>query len=261
MKTVSDAVDIAKRAGVEIMKIYQTDFEVDTKADASPVTQADRVADALIVQAIKDEITADYPIVSEESFEEGKTQVDEDAPFWLVDPLDGTKQFVAKRGEFTVNIALIEAGRPVLGVVHAPALNVTYWGSRNGAFLRIGDQEKTAISVRPKPDGGIAAVVSRSHKTPETDDFMKHFTVTEEVSCGSSIKFCRIAEGAADLYPRLGRTMEWDTAAGHAVLMYAGGIVLREGAVPMGYGKPGFENPHFFACSEALSDDVAAVIS
>lgn len=260
-QAVDTLVAIAKRAGVEIMKIYATDFAVETKSDNSPVTLADQAADDLIVAALKTELATPFPIVTEETFQVGKTRVDAGAPFWLVDPLDGTKQFVKKQGEFTVNIALIVAGAPVFGVVHAPAIGATYWGSPLGAFAETGGKGTYPISVRPVPADGIAAVVSRSHKTPETDTFLTHFTVANEVSSGSSIKFCRIAEGAADLYPRFGRTMEWDTAAGHAVLTHAGGAVLRPGGGPLQYGKPGFENPNFVACSDALSASVARVFS
>lgn len=260
-QTVADLIAIAKRAGVEIMKVYATDFAVETKADQSPVTLADQAADDLIVAALKTEIATPFPIVSEETFQLGKTSVDPNAPFWLVDPLDGTKQFVGKRGEFTVNIALIVAGKPVFGVVHAPATGATYWGSPLGAFAETGGTPARPIAARPVPAEGIAAVVSRSHKTPETDAFLTHFTVADEVSCGSSIKFCRVAEGAADLYPRFGRTMEWDTAAGHAVLAHAGGVVLRPGGESLQYGKPGFENPNFIACSDGLAGTVKRLFS
>lgn len=257
---INDLVAIAKRAGVAIMDIYKTDFAVETKDDNSPVTLADKAADSLILAALKDEIRTPFPIVTEETFQEGETTVDAAQPFWLIDPLDGTKQFVAKRGEFTVNIALIVKGAPVLGVVHAPAIDATYWGSPDGAFAEHGGMVR-AISVRPVPEDGLAAVVSRSHKTPETDAFLEHFTVTEEVSSGSSIKFCRIAEGAADIYPRFGRTMEWDTAAGHAVVTHAGGVVLKPGGTPLDYGKTGLDNPNFVVCSEALKEQVGAVFS
>ena len=254
-------VDTAKRAGIEIMKIYATDFAVETKADSSPLTQADQAADALIVAALQGDLGGGHAIVTEETFQEGETTVDAAAPFWLVDPLDGTKQFVAKRGEFTVNIALIDNAMPIFGVVHAPAIGVTYWGSPAGAFAQKGDDAPYPISARPVPVDGITAMVSRSHRTPETDAFLDHFTVAESITSGSSIKMCRVAEGQADLYPRFGRTMEWDTAAAHAVLIHADGTILRAGGTALSYGKPGFENPNFVACSNALAGQAAAAFS
>lgn len=237
---------IAVRAGQEILTIYNTDFEVEVKGDESPVTAADKLAEALIYQAIKDEITADFPIVGEEAFADGNAPAVGKGPFWLVDPLDGTKEFVKKTGEFTVNIALIDAGRPVVGVVHTPTSGHVYMGSPHGASADLGDGPKK-IQCRIPPIDGLTAMVSKSHKTPETDDFLKDFNVKEETSAGSSLKFCVIARGIADLYPRLGRTMEWDTAAAHAVLSAAGGSVTKLDGTDLTYGKLGFENPHFVA--------------
>jgi 3'(2'), 5'-bisphosphate nucleotidase len=254
-------VDIAKQAGREIMKVYETDFAVETKADSSPLTLADKAADALIVAALQGDAGLGHPIISEETFEEGATDAEPASAFWLVDPLDGTKQFVAKRGEFTVNIALVEAGRPVMGVVHAPAIGATYWGSPLGAFAETDGEPPRAIQTRPAPDRGLAAMVSRSHRTAETDAFLEHFTIADEVTSGSSIKFCRVAEGTADIYPRFGRTMEWDTAAAHAVLTHAGGAVLVKGGGDLTYGKPGSDNPDFVACSGAVADAVRAAFS
>ena len=237
--------DLAKRAGREIMKIYATDFDVEAKADSSPVTEADRTAEALIVNSIKGDITDKFPIVSEEAFADGNRPNIAGTPFWLVDPLDGTKEFVKRNGEFTVNIALVEAGRPVLGVVHAPAIGATYWGSAYGAFFQGSDEPPQPIRCRPQPEDGVVALVSRSHRTPEIDSFLEGYTVKAETSAGSSLKFCLVAAGQADIYPRLGRTMEWDTAAGHAVVSYAGGSVVRVDGGNLRYGKPGFENSHF----------------
>ena len=238
---------VAKHAGSEIMKIYETDFAVDEKADSSPVTEADRTAEALIINAIRQGITDKYPIISEEAFAEGKTPVVSDEPFWLVDPLDGTKEVVSRNGEFTVNIALIDAGRPALGVVHAPAIKQTFWGASVGVFTQTGDGEEKMINCRQAPAGGLVALVSRSHRTPEVDTYLADYKIASETSSGSSLKFCLIAEGAADIYPRLGRTMEWDTAAGHAVLRFAGGTVTDLDGNDLHYGKAGHENPHFVA--------------
>ncbi len=239
--------DIAKRAGQEIMKIYGTDFRVEEKADSSPVTEADKAAEELIERSIQMGISDQYPIVGEEAFATGGAPAVGDTPFWLVDPLDGTKEFVKRNGEFTVNIALIDAGRPVLGIIHAPVLGLTYWGAAVGTFAQFADEEERVITCRQAPADGLVAMVSRSHRSPDLEDFLADYAITGETTSGSSIKFCRIAEGEADLYPRLGRTMEWDTAAGHAIVRFAGGTVTDLDGNELIYGKPGFENPHFIA--------------
>ncbi|MBC8338606.1 MAG: 3'(2'),5'-bisphosphate nucleotidase CysQ [Rhodospirillales bacterium] len=239
--------DIAKRAGEEILKIYETDFAVEEKADTSPVTEADKRAEELILRSISMGITDKYPIIGEEDFAAGNAPAIGDDPFWLVDPLDGTKEFVSRNGEFTVNIAIIDSGRPVMGVIHLPVTKTTYWGASAGAFAQDGDEDERVISCRQAPAGGLTAMVSRSHRGPDMESFLSHYPIAEETTSGSSLKFCRIAEGAADLYPRLGRTMEWDTAAGHAILSAAGGKITDLDGNPLLYGKPGFENPHFIA--------------
>ena len=244
--------EIAKRAGHEIMNVYKTDFAVEAKEDSSPVTDADKAAEDLILRAIREEVTDKFPIVSEEAAAAGDIPVVRDSAFWLVDPLDGTKEFVSRNGEFTVNIALIENGRPVLGVVHAPAIGETYWGASAGAFAQNGDEPERLIAWRENPADGLTAVVSRSHRTPEIDSYLGNFEIAAESSSGSSLKFCVVAAGRADIYPRLGRTMEWDTAAGHAVLRFAGGSVKTLDGNDLGYGKRGFENPHFVACGPGL---------
>jgi len=244
---VKQVADVAKRAGSEIMRVYQTDFQVETKGDNSPVTAADQAAENIILRSIREGITDAYPVVSEEAASAGRVPEVRDTAFWLVDPLDGTKEFINRNGEFTVNIALIENTRPVLGVVHVPVLEKTYMGASMGAFLMESDGKRRDIACRPTPGDGLTAVVSRSHRSDDIDDFLANYTVKSEVSAGSSLKFCSIAEGSADIYPRLGRTMEWDTAAGHAVLRFAGGSVVTLEGPDLGYGKPGFENPHFVA--------------
>ncbi|MDP6788231.1 MAG: 3'(2'),5'-bisphosphate nucleotidase CysQ [Rhodospirillales bacterium] len=246
--------DIAERAGQEIMEVYASDFDVETKDDASPVTAADKRAEALITREIK-KMTDEFPIVGEEAFSDGLAPSVGGRPFWLVDPLDGTKEFIKRNGEFTVNIALVEAGRPVVGVVHAPVLKSTYWGSHNGAFATIEGAGMQPISARPAPADGLVALVSRSHRSAEVDEFLGAYTIAEEISAGSSLKFCHVAAGRADLYPRLGRTMEWDTAAGHAVLSFAGGHVRTLEGGDLAYGKAGFENPHFVATGLESDDE------
>lgn len=238
---------IALDAGKAIMEIYNSDFQVDSKDDSSPVTEADRRAEDLITARIKADIGEAYPIVGEEAFADGHVPNIAGGTFWLVDPLDGTKEFINRNGEFTVNIALIDGGRPVLGVVHAPAIKQTFMGSPHGAFADLDGTGPKPIRCRPWPSNGITALVSKSHKSPETDEFLQQYKIKEEIGAGSSLKFCTVARGVADLYPRLGRTMEWDTAAGHAVLSAAGGTVNDLDGNELRYGKPGFDNPHFIA--------------
>lgn len=236
---------IAERAGKAILEVYETDFDVARKDDASPVTEADERAERMIINALRDEIGDTYPIVAEEAVAAGDIPEVGDRPFWLVDPLDGTKQFIKRQGEFTVNIALIENRRPLLGVVHAPALAASYWGSPLGAFATDDGQAARQIACRPMPARGVIAVASRSHRNAETDAFLARYDLADSISAGSSIKFCLVAAGKADVYPRTGRTMEWDTAAGHAVVRFAGGTVCKLDGEELLYAKPGFENPHF----------------
>jgi len=254
---VEQVAEVAIRAGSEIMRVYSTDFAVETKADQTPVTAADKAAEEFILRVIREGLTDKYPIVSEERFADGHIPDITGTPFWLVDPLDGTKEFVSRNGEFTVNIALIEHGAPVLGAVHAPAIGETYWASAGGAFARIGDAAAINISCRQPPAKGLTAYVSRSHFTPEVDTFLADYAIADKKSAGSSLKFCRIAAGQADIYPRLGRTMEWDTASGHAVLAFSGGVVNNIDGGPLTYGKPGFENPHFVAAGPGVLPETA----
>jgi 3'(2'), 5'-bisphosphate nucleotidase len=241
-------IDIAKEAGVAIMAIYDA---VDgpaarEKGDGSPVTLADEQAELVILTALA-KVAPWIAIVAEESVAAGRVPPPS-ARFFLVDPLDGTKEFISRNGEFTVNIALIEDGLPVLGVVYLPATGVVYAGkvgegaTRDGAAIRVSE-----------PSDSLKVVASRSHMSDETRAWLERFDVDELVSAGSSLKFCRVAEGAADLYPRLSRTMEWDTAAGHAVLRAAGGRVATLDGADLAYGKRNqaddcdFANPWFVA--------------
>ena len=239
-------IPVAREAGRVILDIYATDFEIRGKDDASPVTEADERAEAVILQALQS-IAADIPIVAEEAVAAGHTPEVGDC-FWLVDPLDGTREFISRNGEFTVNIALIEGGEPTLGVVLAPALDRLFAGASGiGAFLEEGGQRR-AINVRQSPAEGLTVVASRSHGDPEAlKDFLQGRSIAALRNAGSSLKLCLVAAGEADLYPRLGRTMEWDIAAGHAVLAAAGGAVHAIDGQPLRYGKPGFDNPHFVA--------------
>jgi len=237
-------VDLSVRAGEAILEVYAQDFEVLSKADESPVTAADERAEEIILAGLA-EIAPDIPVVAEESVAAGRVPDVSAGTFFLVDPLDGTKQFIEKNGQFTVNIALIEDNVPTLGVVHLPALEETFWtDGRGGACKRVGG-ETTSIRCRVPADDGLVVMASRSHRNQETEDYLATLDIKELDASGSSLKFCRVAEGAADLYPRLGRTMEWDVAAGHAVLLAAGGTMTNFDGTPFGYGKHIFENPHF----------------
>jgi 3'(2'), 5'-bisphosphate nucleotidase len=246
-KNILDALcAIAREAGAAIMEIYQRDIAVRKKADASPVTDADERAEAIILARLG-QLAPAIPVVAEESMAAGRGPAEAGACFWLVDPLDGTKEFISRNGEFTVNIALIEAGRPVMGVVYAPAIERLFLGTDNlGAFVEDGDKRR-AIHVRPVPPEGLTVVASRSHRDAATEDYIARFPVAEMRPAGSSLKLCLVAAGEADLYPRLGRTMEWDIAAGHAVVAAAGGSVTTLDGAPLTYGKPGYENPFFVA--------------
>jgi 3'(2'),5'-bisphosphate nucleotidase len=252
-KLVDQLVPIALEAGAAILRVYASDFKIEAKGDASPVTQADRLAEELIVRGLKS-LSPDMPVLAEEAAAAGAAFVS-GAAFFLVDPLDGTKEFVSRNGEFTVNIALISEQRPIAGVVYAPAIGKLYGGAQGAGAFRIdystegAGRGRCAIKARPRPKR-LTAVASRSHRSPETDDFLKTLDVGAFAEAGSSLKFCLIAEGVADIYPRLGRTMEWDTGAGQAVLEAAGGRVLvHPTGEPLLYGKDarGFDNPHFVA--------------
>jgi len=246
--------EIADQAAREIMRIYAGDLGVRDKADRSPVTDADHAAEAIILAGLN-ALTPGTPIVAEEEMAAGRVPVLDDGPFWLVDPLDGTKEFIKRNGEFTVNIALIENCRPTVGVVLAPATDTLWRGVVGlGADKRQPDGTFAAIHTRPLPAGGLTACASRSHAVySDLDIWFRNndLAVAERVQAGSSLKFCLIAEGKADIYPRFGPTSEWDTAAGHAVLEAAGGEVVKTDGTPLGYGKPGFKNPHFIARSKA----------
>ncbi len=239
---------IARRAGTVILDHYRRGVAVEHKQDASPVTAADRDAEAMIARALAG-IDPAIPLVAEEAAAAGAAPAEGGTRFWLVDPLDGTKEFIRRNGEFTVNIALIEDGAPVLGVVHAPALAETYSGVRGGPARRARrGGPAQAIAARAVPPGGAVVVSSRAHGDREKLAAMIGGT---RIAChrtiGSSLKFCLLAAGEGDLYPRFGPTCEWDTAAGHAVLAAAGGSVCTLDGAPLGYGKKDFLNPEFVA--------------
>lgn len=237
--------DIARAAGDTVLQFYSAQVEVEWKAPGNPVTAADHSANALILEHLHRHFPGEAVLAEETTDDMSRLGRD---IVWFVDPLDGTKEFISRNGEFTVNIALIEHGEPVLGLVHAPALKKTFAGATGcGAFIEncIG---RRPIKCRRPPLEGLSVVASRSHgDAAALDAFLAGRKVGELKSAGSSLKLCLIAAGEADLYPRLGRTMEWDIAAGHAVLVAAGGSVTQLSGSRLNYGKPGFDNPHFVA--------------
>jgi len=248
-KLLPQLLSVAYEAGDILLHHYHAvELDVDHKIDGSPVTAADQEADALIIRQLM-QIMPNVPVVSEESYAMG-ARVDRHGDHWLVDPLDGTKEFIKRNGHFTVNIAFIHQSRPILGVIAAPALDILYAGAEGkGAWKSLKKGSLQLIKVRQIPPEGLTAVVSRSHNEgQELSRFMAKFKIAKQVSAGSSLKFGLVAVGEADIYPRLGRTMEWDTAAGDAVLRAAGGCVEKiTDGTPLQYGKPDLANPHFVA--------------
>ncbi len=242
-------VALATKAGDAIMEIYaQDDFGTTYKGNASPLTHADMAAHCLILEHLQ-ALKPSFPVLSEESKFvpcEGRQNWN---TFWLIDPLDGTKEFIKRNGEFTVNIALIDNGIPVLGVVHAPALDITYWAAKSfGAFKQKKDKVAEQIQVSDYHEGILKIVASRSHAGELVTQFLHKIHDYECVSMGSSLKLCLVAEGTAHLYPRLGPTMEWDVAAAHCVVVEAGGTVTDISNQNLKYNKPDLLNPYFIVC-------------
>ncbi|MEL6947081.1 MAG: 3'(2'),5'-bisphosphate nucleotidase CysQ [Pseudomonadota bacterium] len=258
---------LAIQAGEEIVAVQQAGFSIDEKADGSPVTIADQRAEALILKGLKDAgIT--LPVVAEEQMAAGTTPVLTDGPYLCIDPLDGTKEFSRGGTDFTVNIGCIENGEPLWGVIFIPATRLLYWGvckatggAKQGA-VRVLVEESGAYSARTTltctaPPADLRIVATKSHMTEETRTFLERFKGADIVSVGSSLKFTRLAEGAADLYPRFGPTMEWDTSAGDAILRAAGGMTYGPDGAPFAYQKPDFRNGHFIAsASLPVTDDM-----
>jgi 3'(2'), 5'-bisphosphate nucleotidase len=249
---ISLASALALKAGAAILAVRARGFDVIRKEDRTPVTEADHAAEAIIVAGLR-EATPEMPVIAEEEVAAGR--ITEPAPaYWLVDPLDGTREFAAGNDEFAVNIGLVRNGAPALGVVAIPAAGELFGGIvGRGAWKRVGGNE-TAVCTRLPPDEGLTVLASRYHgSSTRLDDFLRDRRVAKLINFGSSVKFCRLAEGIADLYPRFGRTMEWDTCAPQAVLEAAGGTVRTFEGDPLRYGKPGWENPHF-VCTGRLPD-------
>ncbi|HBN32133.1 MAG TPA: 3'(2'),5'-bisphosphate nucleotidase [Rhodobacteraceae bacterium] len=249
---------LAIQAGARIMEIYESDdFEVKTKSDNSPVTEADEAADALISEGLR----AAFPDVMLVTEEQSATHYKLSENFIIVDPLDGTKEFVQRRGDFTVNIAYVESGVPIRGVVYAPAKGRLFYTDATGQSVEESGGHDANISgsthaiTVSKPDNdALIVVASKSHRDQATDDYISKYNVKDMRSAGSSLKFCLVATGEADLYPRVGRTMEWDTAAGHAVLNGAGGQVIRfDDHTTLEYGKQGYANPFFIAYAPGVN--------
>jgi 3'(2'), 5'-bisphosphate nucleotidase len=239
-------VSIAHKAGEAVMDIYsKAEFETTYKATGSPLTCADMASHRLIVEDLR-ALTPAVPVLSEESQTVPFDARSEWRTFWLVDPLDGTKEFIQRNGEFTVNIALVEEGRPVLGVVHAPALNVTYFAAEGvGAFKQTVETQRTEIAVSRYDASRLKIVVSRSHPGEDLEDVLRSIGPHECIPMGSSLKICLVAEGEAHLYPRLGPTMEWDTAAAQCVVEMAGGTITDLVGHALSYNKADLHNPSF----------------
>lgn len=249
---------LSLEAGDAIMDIYrQDDFDVETKSDESPVTAADKAADRIIFEGL----TKAFPGVALVTEEQADTHAIQGDTFLIVDPLDGTKEFIHRRGDFTVNIAYVENGVPTRGVVFAPAKSRMFFTLPDGAsveeqgpFAKDTVGKTRNISVSNPDNDALMVVASKSHRDQATDDYIARYTVKDMKSAGSSLKFCLIATGEADIYPRVGRTMEWDTAAGHAVLTGAGGAVVQfDDLKPLTYGKDGFANPFFIAYAPGVT--------
>jgi 3'(2'), 5'-bisphosphate nucleotidase len=243
---------IASRAAAAILAVPRDSLEHRHKPDASPVTAADEAAERLIRDGLA-ALRPDIPIVSEETT--GNRVVDNlGRRFFLVDPLDGTREFLAGLAEYTVNIALIDEATPVMGVVVAPALGLVWRGQVGHGAERqtLAGGEQTPIRTRVPPTSGARVLISRSHLDPATDAYLDRLSQPERIACGSSLKFCRVAEGAADLYPRLGPTSEWDIAAGHAVLIAAGGQMRQPDGSALRYGQHEFRVPGFIASGSPL---------
>lgn len=258
LKLANDVLPAVTEAGRIEMRYYDSDIDVERKDDKSPVTAADREAEAVLLQALG-RLQPDVPVVAEEQVAAGRVPSIGDT-FFLVDPLDGTREFINKRGEFTINIGLIAAGQPVFGLIYAPVLKRLFVTTNPDTALEFElspQSQMTSLSglcarklgVRTPKNEGVVAFASRSHGSEKTDEFLARHKIAETRKVGSSLKFCLIANGEADLYPRMGPTSEWDTAAGHAILSVAGGHVARLDGSPLRYGKreDKFLNPHFVA--------------
>tara|TARA_X000000368_G_scaffold417570_1_gene414328 strand:+ start:859 stop:1671 length:813 start_codon:yes stop_codon:yes gene_type:complete len=248
-RNINTLIEISKMAGEAIMKIYETDFEVMVKGDESPLTEADLSSNKIICKSLR-EITPKIPILSEESSNISFTERSKWDEYWLIDPLDGTKEFIKRNGEFTVNIALIKDKTPILGIIFVPATAETYWGCSDfGSFYQENNVSEK-ISVSDNQGKSTKIVSSRSHVSPEMNGLLNEIGDYELINKGSSLKLCLVARGLADVYPRLGPTCEWDIAAGHAIVSNAGGVLLNINGEKIQYNKKeDYLNPYFIASS------------
>jgi len=254
-QTLEQLVGISRRAGLAILDWYDGDMGITQKADHSPLTKAD-LASHKLIDAELTRLWPNIPVLSEESAEIAWETRQSWQQYWLVDPLDGTKEFIKRNGEFTVNIALISDHQPVLGIVHVPVTDISYFGARDaGAWRQSAMENAETITVRRPSADPVVIVGSRSHANPELSSKLERLGPHELISMGSSLKFCRVAEGLADFYPRLGPTSEWDTAAAQAVVEAAGGQVLKIDGSPLGYNsKKSYLNPYFFVMGDPERD-------
>ncbi|WP_455198991.1 3'(2'),5'-bisphosphate nucleotidase CysQ [Kaarinaea lacus] len=254
-KVLDDVIDLAIEAGHEIMRVYDTDFDVEQKSDNSPVTAADMAAHHAIVDGLA-KLTPDIPVLSEESAKVPYEERAQWTQYWLVDPLDGTREFVKRNGEFTVNIALIENHESVLGVVYAPVTGALYYAARGtGAYKKTPDSVPERIQSRKKSDEKTIVAGSRSHRGDSLNQFLERIGEYEIFPMGSSLKSCLVAEGRADIYPRLGPTSEWDTAAAQCIVEEAGGRLVLTDMQDMRYNtKESLLNPHFLVIGDADFD-------
>ena len=248
-------IKIARDAGKKILDVYVTDFDVSHKHDNTPLTEADMAAHKTIVKGLK-ALDAGFPILSEESAHVAFSERSEWTTYWLVDPLDGTREFIKKNGEFTVNIALIHEHKPILGVIYVPVNGMCYFAAKHlGAYKQPREQEAVAIHTRDKPRDFTIVAGSRSHRGDSLNAFLDKIGKYDIVSMGSSLKSCLVAEGKADIYPRLGPTSEWDTAAAQCVVEEAGGKILELNMQPMRYNtKRSLLNPHFVVIGDPTFD-------
>jgi len=250
---IISTIEIAKEAGEAISQIYKSDFDYQIKRDLSPITAADRLSHKIITERLKI-LTPEIPILSEENCNIPFKVRSQWADYWLIDPLDGTKEFINNNGEFTVNIALIENNTPILGIIHIPISHETYWGSKNkGSFYLNANDDEVNISVSNNHQNPIRIVASRSHPSEMLNYVLEKIINYEIIKIGSSIKFCHIASGQADCYPRFGPTSEWDTAAGEAIVRYAGGhMVTLNGNLMQYNAKKDYLNPNFIVSSDKI---------
>ncbi len=248
-------IEISREAGNAILEIYNTDFDVEKKADQSPLTAADLASHNIIVSALE-RLTPEIPVLSEESADISFTERSSWQRYWLIDPLDGTREFIKRNGEFTVNIALIENGEPTVGVVYVPVTGVIYYGDRaSGAFRQLPDKGREQLSVQSKHRRPVLVAGSRSHAGESLKSYLENLGEHEIISMGSSLKICLVAEGSADIYPRLGPTSEWDTAAAQAVVEAAGGRVTDTQMQPLRYNsKESLLNPYFLVFGDLETD-------